>query len=526
MARSPLLNALQRRSRAEFLRAGGAVVAGAVFGPVLDLGISAARGRERVAVIGAGIAGLSCALTLRDAGIEATIYESSNRVGGRMHSEMSYWENGQHTEWCGAMIDSDHRTMRALAKRFNLPLDDALAPLQAHARDTAFVHGGYYAMTQADRDFAPVFRTLQTQLSQIGETTTYDSATSEARRLDAISMAQWIDRYVPGGRKSKFGTLIDDALMNEYGVDSNEQSALNLVYMLGVQHRFDRHGGELNVLGYSDQRFNIRGGNQRLPLAIASSLPKGSIAVNHRLASIGKRANGAYSLRFTTPNRSVTETYDRVVLAIPFITLRGVDYGSAGFDSRKTTAIEQLGYGIHTKLHMQFDSKPWYGKGPWEHPATGQIWTDIGFQNSIDFSLGQSGPNGIIERFTAGTGSLMDAPPIAYARIDQSDAVKRHVEQFFEELERIWPGVKRHWNGKATFGNAQVDPNIQASYSCWLVGQYTKFAGYERVRQGRIHFAGEHCSTENQGFMEGAAETGVAAAKEILADYNLRAKAG
>jgi monoamine oxidase len=93
--------------------------------------------------------------------------------------------------------------------------------------------------------------------------------------------------------------------------------------------------------------------------------------------------------------------------------------------------------------------------------------------------------------------------------------------RYFEQLARIWPGVEKHWNGKATFGNAQADPNLQASYSCWLVGQYTKFAGYERAPQGRVHFAGEHCSVENQGFMEGGASTGVAAAREILADYKV-----
>jgi len=38
------------------------------------------------------------------------------------------------------------------------------------------------------------------------------------------------------------------------------------------------------------------------------------------------------------------------------------------------------------------------------------------------------------------------------------------------------------------------------------------------VRQGNIHFAGEHCSVNFQGFMEGGASEGVRAANEILAD--------
>jgi len=58
------------------------------------------------------------------------------------------------------------------------------------------------------------------------------------------------------------------------------------------------------------------------------------------------------------------------------------------------------------------------------------------------------------------------------------------------------------------------------SYSCWLVGQYTTITGYEKVRQGNIHFAGEHCSYNFQGYMEGGAREGKRAAEEILGDYH------
>ena len=42
--------------------------------------------------------------------------------------------------------------------------------------------------------------------------------------------------------------------------------------------------------------------------------------------------------------------------------------------------------------------------------------------------------------------------------------------------------------------------------------------GWEALRQRNIHFAGEHCSQDFQGYMEGGASTGVSAANEILAD--------
>jgi len=485
---------------------------------------SQARGRERVVIVGAGIAGLVTALRLHDAGVDSTIYESSQRVGGRMHSERSYWDDGQHTEWCGAMVDSLHVNVHRLARRFNLGLLDTIAARPPHARDTCYLDGQYYPMAQADRDFAAIYPIMQEQLAKVNELTTYRNATAEARRLDAMSMRKWIAQYVPGGLNSQLGRLIDVSYFNEYGRATDELSALNVVVQLGEQrHYAENH--EMNVLGSSDQKYIFAKGSQALPEAVAAALPAGSIIFGRRLLAIARQANGVYVLTFGSGAGGATEKIyaDRVVIAIPFIALRGVDYSSAGFDAAKRHAIENLGYGYHTKLHLQFDRRVWMRQGRWPEPTSGQIWTTLPVQSSLDYSLGQAGRDGLIEVFTAGPAAMLDTPPTPYARVGDSPAVRRHVRSFFEQLDHIWPGVSAAWNGKATFGNAQADPNILASYSCWLVGQYTTIAGHEALPQGRVHFGGEHTSVSNQGFMEGGAETGFRAAGEILDDYRVKA---
>ena len=80
-----------------------------------------------------------------------------------------------------------------------------------------------------------------------------------------------------------------------------------------------------------------------------------------------------------------------------------------------------------------------------------------------------------------------------YASIAESPVVKNEVKHFFEMLDDIWPGVSKHWNGKATFGNAQADPNILASYSSWLVGQCTTIAGQEARRRADGAWVHEVC---------------------------------
>jgi monoamine oxidase len=83
------------------------------------------------------------------------------------------------------------------------------------------------------------------------------------------------------------------------------------------------------------------------------------------------------------------------------------------------------------------------------------------------------------------------------------------------------PGLTAAWaeaGKKATLSLPHLDPNFNCSYSFWKVGQYSTIGGSEGLRQGNVHFAGEHTSVDFQGWMEGGAITGVRAAGEILAD--------
>jgi NAD(P)-binding Rossmann-like domain len=76
--------------------------------------LSHAVHQARIAIVGAGIAGLNAALTLHAAGLSCTIYEASKRIGGHMHTDTTTWADGMVGDWCGEFIDSDHETIRHL----------------------------------------------------------------------------------------------------------------------------------------------------------------------------------------------------------------------------------------------------------------------------------------------------------------------------------------------------------------------------------------------------------------------------
>jgi monoamine oxidase len=156
--------------RRALLRAGGAALAGAMIsGHSVASQEPADRGSDRIAVVGAGIGGLSAALTLHDAGYAPVIFEASDRTGDRMHSNSTTWANGQVSEWCAELIDSDHVIMRRLAARFGLALVDLIAALPPDSGDTLYFFDQYYRTADANEDFQPVYAVMQEQFAAVGE---------------------------------------------------------------------------------------------------------------------------------------------------------------------------------------------------------------------------------------------------------------------------------------------------------------------------------------------------------------------
>jgi monoamine oxidase len=504
-------------TRRDFLKVTGATLGAAAFGGAL--GALAAQA-PRIAIIGGGISGLNAALTLQDAGIASTIYEASGRVGGRMHSDTTSWLNGQTSEHCGELIDSGHKTILGLANRFNIPRVDLLGAEPLHSTDTDYFFGQYYTSAQAQTDFNPVWNNVKKDVNAASYPTLYNLSTPGGVALDHMSIYDWIESRVPGGHKSSMGQLLDVAYNIEYGAVTTDQSSLNLVYLLG----FSPVPGNFSIFGASDERYHLVGGNERLPKAVAGALPAGSVQLNTALTGIVRNGDGTYLLTLKNPIKTFTSTVDRVVMAIPFSVLRtilagGGAYTAAGFDSLKQTAITQLGYGQNCKLQLQFNSRLWNQSGPWGI-GNGATYSDTGYQNTWDVTRGQDGAIGILVDYTGG------GVPLASFGGDPTDpmVVARFAKTFLRQIEPLFPGIIKQWNGRATLDVPLTNPFLLGSYSYWKVGQYTQFSGYEKARQpdpvtGKCHFAGEHCSQDFQGFMEGGASEGLRAANEILQDY-------
>ena len=516
MARTPLFSLLQRAARiarassrvpqplAEFYEQGqalrvdagrrrvlqaagaGMLLAGCAHtpGPV-------SAGNEEVVIVGAGIAGLTAAWRLRQAGVRVRLFEAQGRVGGRMLSLRNHFTDGQVIELGGELIDTGHVRIRALAAELGLVLDDLLEG--EHAADTWYFDDRAIGEREIVAAFVPVAQAIERDVAALGDgELDYRDENPAFRALDALSIAQWLDRNGVGGWLRK---LIDVAYTTEMGLETGEQSALNLLTFIGTDD-----ADAFKVFGESDERFHVRGGNDLIVQRLGSKL-EDAIESGHALEAVASRGDG-YALSFRHGAASREVVAKQVVLALPFTLLRHVRI-DAPLPDRKRRAIDALAYGTNAKLMIGFDRRVWR-----EHDANGASMSDLPYQTTWETSRKQAGSAGVLTNFTGGHHGLAlgDGTP------------KQQAEVAVASLERVFPGVaaaragareaRMHWPSQ---------PWARGSYACLRPGDWSSLRGVMGEAVGGLHFAGEHCALDTQGFMEGGCESGEIAAREVLA---------
>lgn len=466
---------------------------------------AARKGPEaRIVVIGAGLAGLTCAYRLRQAGYSAILCEASDRIGGRCLTLPGFFRDGQIIERGGELIDQSHTAIRHLAQELGLPLDNLLQA-EAAGTEPGYYFGGHpYSYREATDDIKRIWKKLHRDVSEASYPTTYYQSTPRGEELDQLSVAEWIDETVPGGMASRLGQLLAVAYNIEYGAEPEEQSALNLLYLLGYSGQ-----GQLRIFGPSNEKYHVRGGNDQIVQRLAQGL-QDQLMLNAGLVALSRNADGGYLVVLETDHGIEELRADKVVLALPFSILRSsVDLSGAEFRPLKFSAIQELGMGQNAKLQLQFGQRHWRQLG-----LNGDSFADTGYQATWEVTRAQPGHSGILVNYTGGkTAVAANAGTLA----QQAGA-------FLAQIEPLMPGLSAQWNGLAALEYWPGNPWTRGSYSFWKVGQYTRFAGVEGEREGNCFFAGEHTSLDFQGYLNGAVETGESAAAEILADLGLRNK--
>jgi len=481
---------------------GGLAAAGAVAAATFTREGAFAQqgGRSPILVVGAGIAGLTAAYRLRQAGVRADIIEATNRVGGRIRTIPKVAGTLIPADVGGEFIDTGHTTLISLATELGLRAIDLAQVQSGLVKDTFFFEGRRFPLEQIIADFAPLATKINEDVEAIGDNISYLDFTETAERLDNLSIAEYLDQ---ADTSTLLRQLLRVAYTVFYGRDSEEQSALNLLFLIGSEP------GSFELYGNSDERYQIDGGNSQIINRLAGQL-SGSIEAGTVLEAITLLPDGRYRVNLRSGQSAFDRTYERVLLTLPFSTLRDVKI-NVPLPQPKRRAIEQLGYGTNSKLITGYRSRIWREI----YQSTASVYTDLGFQNSWEPTPFAPTGNGLVTNFTGGKQGLAIG----------SGTPEDQAQRFLGQFERVFPGVSNLRSGKAVRAYWPGERFSKGSYSCYLVGQWTQMYGVEGERVGNLYFAGEHTSLENQGYMEGGCETGQRAAVEILQDLGLVASA-
>jgi monoamine oxidase len=301
-------------------------------------------------------------------------------------------------------------------------------------------------------------------------------------------------------------SVIAAAYAAEFGAGLDELSAISFLRFVYGDRRskFGTYGAN------AGDHYHVVDGNDRIATAMAQRLPD-PVRFGHRLVAARKLAGGQVRLTFDVGGRSVQSDHDVVVFALPFTVLRDVQLdASLELPAWKRLAIANAAMGENSKLMVGFKKPYWFV----EHESNGSVSSDRPYlQNTWETNPINGNDSRAVLTHQAGG---------ALARSLLPGTVQADARAFLGDLEQALPGalnaVQRNARGQlvAFTENWGTNPYSKGSYTYTRPGYFTSIAHNEAKPVGNVLFAGEHTSSfyEWQGFMEGAALSGLRAANE------------
>ena len=441
----------------------------------------------RVVVVGAGLAGLTAATVLAQAGCDVKVLEARNRTGGRVHGRTvgrdvtvdagAAYLGTRHTELiasldgCGLSTASTYVSGRSTFLLAEHPTTNEyrIPPLNPVALGSLF-----------DR--------LEDLITQVHQDGPWMGASAKA--LDLMTVAQWMDDELSHPDVKTFFPLFLGEIM---AADPRLTSLLHMAFYL-------RSGGGLQYLNAFEggaQQWRVDGGAHRLTDALTERLGE-RVRLGHEVTMIEQCANGAV-IHSVLPSdgRRHHHHADRVVVAVPPRTAQRIEYRP---DLPAPRATAATGRGCALKVHLIYPEPIWRENGlsGWSVSSHGPLLS------TVDDSPGD-GTVGVLTGFVTGAAaqSFASSPPW-----EQRAAVMTHVHRLFPGLPAPTEFVITDWL------------NAKYSQGCYAAlygpGDWTRLGPTALVPHGRIHWAGTETSMEFFGLMEGAIRSGKRVAAELV----------
>lgn len=444
-----------------------------------------------VVVIGAGLAGLSAALKLQEAGVDAQVIEAQDRVGGRVHSMRQL---GSNKEAGGTYIGAGYTRIIGAAERYGVKLID-VTPMLKFFREQDLVLGDEI-IRQADwpdhpanlfsgddREIMPwayhrLLTVRENPLAGPGDWLSSDATVHDISAYDWLKTLNFSDEAI----ELAYGMNVS------FGRNAHDVSALLLFFRAAFSVAQRKFAPE-DIVGYT-----AKDGVARIPEAMAEALEPPA-----QLNKVVTAINGHPTFAEVRCADGSVYRAPHVVCSLPFGVLRHIDINPM-LQGLQAEAVNTLPAQAMTQVYLAHRSNFWeaddYSPSLFTDGIAGMV---AGARNGEDpeevtsFTSWTLGPNA----------SLLDALP--------PEEAGRRVIEAIEEVRPAATG-QLEFLGLKSWG---TDPYAQGGWAYFQPGQITRFASAMGVPHGQIRFCGEHLGRVSRG-MEGAMESGESVATAIL----------
>ena len=417
---------------------------------------------QKILVIGAGIAGLSAARALHDAGHRVEVLEARERIGGRIHTSRV---------WKDAPMDLGASWINGFQA----------SPLGKLARELGV-------------------RTIATDdENAIGYRAGRRFTASEYERL-----AHWRERIsevLESAQQSESDRSLHAAVMEALDWDSLSRDDRRLIELRlngDFEHEYAGSTPQLSACWWDDDSafagddIIFPDGFGALPEHLAKGL---SIRFGHIVERIAWDENG---VRVDATGHTLRA--DRIIVSAPLGVLKaGAIEFSPPLPAAKRRAIESLGVGLLNKCFLRFGQPFWPTDVDWIErlPERRGEWTQW-------LNLARASGKSVLLGFNAAE----------FARQIEAWSDTKTVAEAMGALRGMFGEVPEPRGQQIT--RWASDPFALGAYSFNAVGADPKVREDLAAPTGRLHFAGEATSRKYFGTTHGAYLTGVRAAREIL----------
>jgi monoamine oxidase len=446
----------------------------------LRAGLPGPTGTPRhVVIVGGGIAGLTAAMLLKEAGHRVTILEAQHRLGGRILTYRGF-PAGMYGEFGAMRFPRQHHLGQHLiherfglaTKPFPMSDDDTWIHLAGQGvRRSAFTGASdAYQLAPSERGVAPADLLRQVMAPLIELAAEPGGWERIIERYDRYSLLGWLmERGLSEGARALMGPLF------------NLEGRLHFSLVEWFVHWHEDVFGDLEY---------IDAGADTLPNAFGALL-WADVRLGARVQAIEQDAGGVVVRYRDQVGAMASVSGDECIVTVPFVLLRHLEM--SGLDVTKAFQMRNVYYGRAHKLFLQFRRRWWEDEGI----THGVTVTDLAVRNIVYTPAGQDreGQRGVI------IGSYAwEQDSMAWSMLSEQE----RITQALEDLSRIHPGARDSFESAISYDWA-FDP--------WAGGIGPLFRPFEMSSEayddvirpvGRLWFANDACDRRGRRWIEGA----------------------